>query len=186
MIGVLIGKGNTADVFDMGNNKVIKLFNTGYPLNSMRNEFEKSKLLNVLDTPIAKSYELVTYGGRYGIIYDRIDGESMLDILLHTQDLEKYATNALRKLREREFNTGRYNPVVMFPEFPITEDTESPGKRHETIEAVLEDSMEDGTRSILDLNSVSTNNDYCIARLLSENEMIEFFGSKTPTMKDYL
>lgn len=92
MIGALIGRGNTAEVFNLGNNKVIKLFNNGYPLNSVRNEFENSKLLNVLDTPIAKSYELVTCNGRYGIIYDRIDGESMMNILLATQDLEKYAT----------------------------------------------------------------------------------------------
>ncbi len=30
MIGALIGKGNTADVFEMGNDKVIKLFHPGY------------------------------------------------------------------------------------------------------------------------------------------------------------
>jgi hypothetical protein len=68
MLGALIGKGNTADVFEMDNNKVIKLFKTGYPLNSARNEFENSKLLKGLDVPIVKSYELVTCSGRYGII----------------------------------------------------------------------------------------------------------------------
>lgn len=92
MIGALIGKGNTADVFEMNNNKVIKLFKTGYPLNCVRNEFENSKLLNTLDVPIVKSYELVTRSGRYGIIYERIDGESMLNIILNTKDFEKYST----------------------------------------------------------------------------------------------
>jgi Ser/Thr protein kinase RdoA (MazF antagonist) len=92
MIGALVGKGNTADVFEMDNNKVIKLFKTGYPLNSVRKEFENSKLLNMVDVPIAKSHRLVTCSGRYGIIYDRVDGESMLDMILNTQDFEKYAT----------------------------------------------------------------------------------------------
>lgn len=92
MLGALIGKGNTAEVFDMGDNKVVKLFKAGYPLSSVRQEFENSRLLNMPDLPIVKSYELGTYNGRYGIVYDRIDGESMLDLLLRTHDLEKYAT----------------------------------------------------------------------------------------------
>lgn len=92
MIGALIGKGNTADVFDMGGKKVIKLFNSGYPLNSVIHEYENSKLLNMLDVPIVKSYELVTYNGRHGIVYDRIDGKSMQDILLHIDDFENKAT----------------------------------------------------------------------------------------------
>jgi hypothetical protein len=93
MIGTLIGKGNTADVFDMGTNKVIKLFKIGYPLDSVRKEFENSKLLNVIDIPIVKSHELITYNGRYGIVYDKIDGRSMQDLLLETCELEKYATS---------------------------------------------------------------------------------------------
>ena len=40
MIGALIGKGNTADVNELDNNKVIKLFKTGYPLDSVSNEFK--------------------------------------------------------------------------------------------------------------------------------------------------
>jgi uncharacterized protein (TIGR02172 family) len=91
MIGTLIGKGNTADVYEMDNNKVIKLFNTGYPLDDVRSEFENSKLVNMLDVSIVKSYELVSYNGRYGIIYERIDGESMLDLACNAKDFEKYA-----------------------------------------------------------------------------------------------
>jgi uncharacterized protein (TIGR02172 family) len=92
MIGTLLGKGNTADFFDMGNNQVIKLFRTGCPLNMVQKEFENSKLLNTLDVPIVKSYDMVTDGGRHGIVYDRIDGKSMQDELLSSGDLEKYAT----------------------------------------------------------------------------------------------
>lgn len=96
MIGALIGRGNTADVFEAGQNKAVKLFVPGYPLESVRVEFENSKLLNDLNIPIVKSHELVTHDGRHGILYDRVDGESMLDILLRTQDLERYATDLAR------------------------------------------------------------------------------------------
>ncbi|MDR2941678.1 MAG: hypothetical protein LBV17_03705 [Treponema sp.] len=89
--------------------------------------------------------------------------------------------SALNKLRQREFEAGRYNPVVCFPEFPITEETKSPGKGHETIADALEDAAEDGTRSILDLDKVSDEDDYCIARILNKDELIEYFKTEKPT-----
>ncbi len=92
MIGALIGKGNTADVFEMGNDKVIKLFHPGYSFNSVLFEYENSKLLNPLDVPIVKSYELVDWNGRHGIVYDKIDGKSMQDILLHPNNVEENPT----------------------------------------------------------------------------------------------
>jgi hypothetical protein len=89
--------------------------------------------------------------------------------------------NALKKLRQREFEAGRYNPVIDFPEFPITEETASPGKGHESIADALNESEADGTRSILDLEKVSENNDYCIARILSKKELLEYFDTEKPT-----
>ena len=109
MIGALIGKGSTADVYEMDNNKVIKLFKTGYPLDAVRSEFENSKLVNMLDVSIVKSYELVSCNGRYGIIYERIDGESMFDLTCNAKDFEKYAiTLALlhKKILSREIAIG--------------------------------------------------------------------------------
>jgi len=88
---------------------------------------------------------------------------------------------ALLKLREREFTAGRYNPVVDFPEFPITDQTLSPGKQHSTIEDALKDAEEDGTRSILDISSVSTDDDYCVARILTDEQLIDYFGTNMPT-----
>ena len=53
--GELIGVGNTADVFDIGNHKVAKLFHLGYPESAMLTELHNSQLMNHLDIPIAKS-----------------------------------------------------------------------------------------------------------------------------------
>ncbi|ULO09883.1 phosphotransferase [Paenibacillus sp. 19GGS1-52] len=100
MIGKLIGIGNTAEVFAVGDGKVVKLFNFGYPLDNVCKEFDNSKLLHGLNIPTVKSYEMVTYEGRNGILYDRIDGMSMLDILLNTEDFEKYA-NTLARLHKQ-------------------------------------------------------------------------------------
>ncbi len=61
----------------------------------------------------------------------------------------------MEELRNREFNAGRYNPVIPFPEFPISEDSPSPGPKHKSIEDALNAAIPDGTRSILDLTKVS-------------------------------
>src|SRR4051812_43513175 len=88
--------------------------------------------------------------------------------------------SALQKLRVKEFEAGRYNPAVMFPEFPVTEQTQSPGSQHSSIEEAMEEAAEDGTRSILDLTSVSDVDDYCIARTLSKEEIVKYFGTDKP------
>ncbi len=62
---------------------------------------------------------------------------------------------ALQMLRKQEFQAGRYNPAMPLLDFPITESSPAPGAEHPSIEAALEASEADGTRSILDILRVS-------------------------------
>lgn len=62
---------------------------------------------------------------------------------------------ALKMLREQEFQAGRYNPATPLPVFPITESAPASGAQHLSIEAALEASAPEGTRSILDILRVS-------------------------------
>ncbi len=70
----------------------------------------------------------------------------------------KYETDlnaALQKLRLREFQAGRYNPVIQLPDFPVTENSPAPGAQHSSIEEALLASDADGTRSILDIHCMA-------------------------------
>ncbi len=96
MLGRLVGRGNTADVFDIGRGLVIKLFKPKYPINSIQREFQNSRLLESLGLPIAKSHRLVTRCGRHGIIYDKIDGQPMLGLVLTSDSVEGYARDLAR------------------------------------------------------------------------------------------
>ncbi len=97
---------------------------------------------------------------------------------------EENLNHALEKLRYREFKAGRYNPVVPFPKFPITDDSESPGPQHSDINLPLNEMEYKGTRSILDLMRVSHDNDYCTARILTQQELIKYFGTEKPSAGD--
>ena len=96
-------------------------------------------------------------------------------------DYEPDVEVALEKLREREFQAGRYNPVIDFPEFPVTPESPAPGPGHDSIEAAFEDADADGTRSILDMMQVSDTPDFNAVAPLPEEELINLFGTDKPT-----
>lgn len=104
-LGAQIGQGNTADVFDIGGNRVVKLFHSGYPHRYAEAEFRKANLLNGLDLPIPQTYGMVSVDNRDGIVYDKISGQSLLDIVMQTYDIRTYApllASAHKRMISRE------------------------------------------------------------------------------------
>ena len=96
-------------------------------------------------------------------------------------DYEPDVEAALRKLREREFRAGRYNPAVNFPDFPVTPESPAPGARHDSIEEAQEEADADGTRSILDVERIAEEPDYGVVAPLPRETLVELFGTDKPT-----
>ena len=96
-------------------------------------------------------------------------------------DYEPDIGAALQKLREREFQAGRYNPAVDFPEFPVGPDSQAPGAQHASIEEAIEEADADGTRSILDMERVSDEPDFNAVAPLPTEDLLELFGTERPT-----
>jgi hypothetical protein len=92
-------------------------------------------------------------------------------------DIEK----ALHELREREFEAGRYNPVVRFPQFPVTADSLAPGAQHRSIDEALAAADADGTRSILDMERISETPDHCAVTALSKERLMAIFRTEKPS-----
>ena len=88
---------------------------------------------------------------------------------------------ALQALRRREFQAGRYNPATPFLEFPVDAGTSGPGAQHASIEEAIEDADADGTRSILDMERISAEPDYGAVTPLSDEALIDLFGTTKPT-----
>jgi hypothetical protein len=94
---------------------------------------------------------------------------------------------ALTELRVREFDQGRYNPVMFMPPGIIDEETSpGPGRKHNTIEEALSAAAEDGTRSILDIEAVGDEPGVGVARRLTEEELRDYFETTTPTRAQVL
>ena len=99
---------------------------------------------------------------------------------------EEDKNNALQKLRQREFEAGRYSPAMYHWEIPYPLDdllnAPAPGKKHDFIEEVFNDEyMTDGTGTILDISQLSDKLDYGCAYLIGKEELIEYFGTDKPT-----
>ena len=88
---------------------------------------------------------------------------------------------ALQALRDRELQAGRYNPVMPFPPFPVTEGSPAPGARHGSIDAAREAAAENGTRSILDIDAVAEEPDFCVAAPFDPELIEELYGTREPT-----
>lgn len=88
---------------------------------------------------------------------------------------------ALQALRQREFQAGRYNPVVAFPDFPVGARSPAPGAAHTSIEQARQAADADGTRSILDLHFVADEPDFCAVSPISDFNLKKLFGTTQPT-----
>jgi hypothetical protein len=95
----------------------------------------------------------------------------------HKPDIDE----ALQELREREFQAGRYFPVTAFPEFPVGPDSPSPGAGHTSIKKAIRDAGETGTRSILDIQTIAAEPDFCVAAPVPEELLHSHYGTTQPT-----
>ncbi len=88
----LLGKGNTAEVFEYETAKVCKLFFEGYPHEYIHLEFENAKEMYRNKINIPKPFQIVTIGRREGIVYEKIEGKTLLNIIMteHEEPPDKY------------------------------------------------------------------------------------------------
>jgi len=103
------------------------------------------------------------------------------EVYWYVVDYQEDIEAALQGLRRREFEAGRYNPVIPFPAFPIGPSSPSPGAQHNSYEEAMEASAEDGTRSIIDLMSTGPEPDFCTAGPLPDAVLERLFGTTQPT-----
>src|SRR5258708_7183292 len=73
---------------------------------------------------------------------------------------------ALAKLREREFRAGRFRGSELRPA---------------TIEEAVANMEADGTASILDIDHVAEEPDFCAVAPLPVDELVRYFGTDKPT-----
>jgi uncharacterized protein (TIGR02172 family) len=76
-----IGQGRTADIFENKDNKIIKLYKLGFPQDAINQEYLISKFVYSLGIQTPEPFEIIQLDDRQGIIYRRILGNTLLNII---------------------------------------------------------------------------------------------------------
>jgi Ser/Thr protein kinase RdoA (MazF antagonist) len=80
-IGPFIGQGRTADVFAWGSDRVLKLYQSWMPYPAIEMEFAITRAAASAGLPVPDAEQIVETDGRFGIVFERIEGISMLKSL---------------------------------------------------------------------------------------------------------
>ncbi|MDQ0899052.1 aminoglycoside phosphotransferase family protein [Paenibacillus sp. V4I7] len=142
--GKIIGEGNTATVYEWEEGTVLKLFDQGYPNKAVEREFQNAKAINGMNFAKPKAYEIICCEGRMGILYDRVEGESLLDWVLKTGDLQGCAELMARL--HKTIVQNKVSNVMNYKEFLKSNILIAPSTNLLEQEAVLEilDRLKDG------------------------------------------
>ncbi len=135
----LIAQGNTAEIYEVGEGKILKLYREGLHASLASQEYENSKAVyETLGELVPKVYDRIEYEARQGIIYEKIEGKDMLKMILsdilhisrYSRQMAKYHVDIQREVTKT---------------LPLVKD-----KLKRDIEAVIE-LDEDEKRRILDI-----------------------------------
>jgi hypothetical protein len=73
-----VGKGFCSDVYAWGEGRVLKLFHDSGAGDRVDREFAATRAVHAAELPVPAAYEVVEVDGRRGIVFERIDGVSLL------------------------------------------------------------------------------------------------------------
>lgn len=74
----LLGQGRAADIYRWDDNQIVKLFHTGWSLSAVEQEARISRIVQETGLPVPACSGLIEIDGRHGILFERIDGPTML------------------------------------------------------------------------------------------------------------
>jgi hypothetical protein len=100
-LGDPIAVGRTAEIYSYGDGKVVKLFFPTTPQAWIEKEIGIGQYIQATDLPVPRVYERVRINDRDGVIYERIEGPSLLnELAIKPWNVVKYA-RLLAKLHAR-------------------------------------------------------------------------------------
>jgi len=80
-LGSPFALGHTAEVYAWEEGYILKLFHEWFPLSSIEHEARMARVVHNAGLPVPNVRDIVEAEGRYGLVYERVIGTSMLEVL---------------------------------------------------------------------------------------------------------
>ncbi|NOU95815.1 phosphotransferase [Paenibacillus sp. LMG 31456] len=93
-----IAEGRTAEIFEYGDERVLKLYRIGFPKDAIKYEFEINKLVHSLGISVPEVYGLIELEERAGIIFHYIEGNSLIQKIVQNPLELNYFTDMLAEM----------------------------------------------------------------------------------------
>lgn len=175
--GRKIYAGLNANVYEWGEDKVIKLFSDSYPTDWITREYYNALAVRRLNFPKVKVVELKKTEFGFGIVFEKVQGELLLDYIERTGDLKTaadYMVELQRKIHENKFD----------PEQTESLETAHEQLRREMLLTPKADS--DATKEMLRfLGTMKDGNMLCHGNLHPDNILITENGPLALSCKNY-
>lgn len=81
-----ISEGRTAEIFAHDEQKIVKLYRAGFPIEAVRYEFEVNRMVALLGIPAPRAYELIDSDHKKGIVFEWIEGSTLLRMSIQYPD----------------------------------------------------------------------------------------------------
>jgi tRNA A-37 threonylcarbamoyl transferase component Bud32 len=125
-----IARGRTADVYAWGDGQILKLYQSWCPPSWVGHEAHVAHIIFEAGIPTPAAGEIVSVDGRRGIIYERVEGVSMLDDMRRRPWLILRHARALADLQAQfhrlsipglhSYRDGLANSIRQTPDLPET------------------------------------------------------------------
>jgi aminoglycoside phosphotransferase (APT) family kinase protein len=79
--GEWIGRGRTADIYAWGEDRILKLYKAFMSVQAVEQEFNVTRMAQAAGIPVPAADERIEVDGRPGILFERLSGSSMLQVL---------------------------------------------------------------------------------------------------------
>lgn len=97
-LGALLARGGSAHVHAWDEGRVLKLYFPGVPEIAPRNEAECANAARRAGAPCPQALDVVTIDGRHGVVFERVDGPTLLDVLMTRPDQAAHTARILATL----------------------------------------------------------------------------------------
>lgn len=105
-----IAEGNTAEIFEVEEKKILKLFKKGYSEGAVRHEYNNHCMASKAVQNIPKLFEFVEENQRFGFIMEKVQGESLASMMLNEDTFDE-AMDTFTKLHKNWLAQTMDDPI---------------------------------------------------------------------------
>ena len=96
-LGAPVASGRTAEIFSWGEGTILKLFHCGAALPELELERHNATAARACGVATPAVHDLVRHGRRWGLVFERVDGPTLLEkIQARPEDMQRWATELAR------------------------------------------------------------------------------------------